>query len=59
MLHTKVAIEELGRGKKRLQHNIVDLSSGIATPDTDEAFTADECKHTHTRAPNERGSEKI
>ena len=59
VLHTKVAIEGLGRGKKRLQHNIVDLCPGIPTPDTDEAFTVDERKHTHTRAPNEKGSEKI
>ena len=39
MLHTKRAIEGLGRGKKRHQHNIVDLSPGIPIPDTDEVFT--------------------
>ena len=32
VLHTKVAMKGLGRGKKRLQQNIVDLSLGIPTP---------------------------
>ena len=31
MFRTKVAIKGLGRGKKRLQHNIVDLSPEIST----------------------------
>ena len=31
MFRTKVAIKGLGRGKKRLQHNIVDLSPEIPT----------------------------
>ena len=30
---SKVAMKGLGRGKKLLQHNTVDLSSGIQTPD--------------------------
>ena len=39
------------RGRnKRVQLNIVDLSPGILTP-TDEAFTVDRCKHTHTEQP--------
>ena len=31
VLHAKVAMKGLGRGKKRLQHNIVDLFPDIPT----------------------------
>ena len=40
-------MKELGRGNKRLQHNIVDLYPGLPTQ-TDEAFKVDGRKHTHT-----------
>ena len=43
-------MKELGRGNKRLQHNIVDLYPGLQTQ-TDEAFKVDGRKHTHTQ-PN-------
>ena len=32
-LHTKVEMKGLGRGKKRFQQNIFDLSPGIPAPD--------------------------
>ena len=47
MIHTEVSMKELGRGKKRLQHNIVVLYPGLPTQ-TDEAFKVDGRKHTHT-----------
>ena len=31
VLHSKVAMKRLGRGKKHLQHNIVDLFPGTPT----------------------------
>ena len=37
-----------GRGIQRLQHNIVDLFPGIPAIQSDEAFTMDGRKHTHT-----------
>ena len=37
----------LGGGKKRLQHNIVDLLVGFQVIQTDEAFTVNGCKQTH------------
>ena len=47
MIHTEVSMKELGRGNKRLQHNIVDLYPGLPTQ-TDEAFKVDGRKHTRT-----------
>ena len=47
MIHTEVSMKELGRGNKRLQHNIVDLYPGLPTQ-TDEAFKVDGRTHTHT-----------
>ena len=38
----------LGRGKKRLEHNAVDLIPGIQLIQTDSAFTVNGRKHTHT-----------
>ena len=58
MLHTKRAIEGLGRRKKRHQHNIVDLSPGIPIPDTDEVFTVDERKHTLTQVFQMKGARR-
>ena len=45
MLHTKVAMKGIGRGKKSLQHSIVDLFPGI------QKYThAHTRTHTHTHA---------
>ena len=56
MLHTKVVMKVLGRGKKRLQHNIIGLSPGIPTQ-TNKALMEDgrkhTQKHTHTRTHTE------
>ena len=47
VLHTKVVMQGLGRGKKRLQHNIVDMSYGIPTLDR-RNLPVDGRTHTHT-----------
>ena len=47
-LHIKVAMKGHGRGKKRLQHNIVDLILLEFQPETDEAFTVAGRKRAHT-----------
>ena len=39
VLHSKVAMKGLVIGKKRLQHNIVDLSLAFQLIQTDETFT--------------------
>ena len=46
-----MAKKELDRGNLCLQHNIVDLFTGISTIQTDKAFTVDGCAHidTHTK----------
>ena len=54
MIHTEVSMKELGRGNKRLQHNIVDLYPGLPTQ-TDEAFKVDGRKHTHTHTHTHAG----
>ena len=46
-LCAKVAIKGLGRGKKRLQHKIVDLFLDIPLFQTDEVFTVN-VHETHT-----------
>ena len=46
VLPSKVGIKGLGGGKKRLQHNIVDLFLDSPT-DEDEAFTMNGHKYTH------------
>ena len=45
----KVAMKGLVIGKKRLQHNIVDLSLAFQLIQTDETFTVNVHKHTHAR----------
>ena len=40
VLDTNVSMKGLGKGKKRLQHNIVDLHLEFQ-PQTDEVFTVD------------------
>ena len=49
VLHSKVAMKGLVIGKKRLQHNIVDLSLAFQLIQTDETFTVNVHKHTHAR----------
>ena len=48
VLHSKIAMKGLGSGKRRLQHNIVDCSLTFELFRTDEAFTVNGCKHTHS-----------
>ena len=48
VLHTKVVMQGLGREKKRLQHNNVDLSYGIPTPDRRNLHGGWMQTHTHT-----------
>ena len=48
VLHTKVVMQGLGREKKRLQHNNVDLSYGIPTPDRRNLHGGWMHTHTHT-----------
>ena len=48
-LHSKIAMEGLARGKKRLQHNIVDLFPGTPTDLADEASTMHGRTHTLTK----------
>ena len=47
MLHTKVSMKELSRGKKRPQQKSL-ICPLEFQPQRDEAFTVDGRKHTHT-----------